>query len=178
MSIQAMLRGSWSYEVLCGQMNLVVLPLLTGNEEVDAIEMSKVSARDSVSVYTPNTCMRRQRRVEADGRHHRARVMKRTKFLAPKPNLAKETELRNKAWKLLESEGRKPSVQLEEEERRLNQRVSARWMWTVVQTSVRSWISGEKKREEVCGGLTSLRICFRVLWRRTKKSNSKKMLQF
>ena len=101
-------------EVLCGQMNLVVLPLLTGDEELDAIEMSKVSERDSVSVYTPNTCMRRQRRVEAAGRHHRARVMKRTKFLAPKPNWAKETELRNNAWKLLESEGRKPSVQLEE----------------------------------------------------------------
>ena len=52
-SIQAMLRGSCSYEVLCGQRNLVVLPLLTGDEELDAIEMSKVSERDSVSVTVP-----------------------------------------------------------------------------------------------------------------------------
>ena len=51
--IQAMLRGSWSYEVLCGQMNLVVSSLLTGDEKLDAIEMSKVSERESVSVTVP-----------------------------------------------------------------------------------------------------------------------------
>ena len=34
--------------------------------------------------------------------------------MACKAQSAKETELRNKAWKLLESEGRKPSVQLKE----------------------------------------------------------------
>ena len=34
-------------------MNLVVLPLLTGDEKLDAIEMSKVSERVSVTVTVP-----------------------------------------------------------------------------------------------------------------------------
>ena len=75
--------------VLCGKMNFVVLPLRFGDER-DTIEMSKVSERDSVSV-TRQTHMRCPPRVEADGRHHRARVMKRTKFWRAKPNWAKET---------------------------------------------------------------------------------------
>ena len=74
--------------VLCGKMNFVVLPLRFGDEKLDRIEMSKVSERDSVSV-TRQTHMRCPRRVEADGRHHRARVVKRTKILACKAQLGK-----------------------------------------------------------------------------------------
>ena len=55
--------------------------------------------------------------------------------------------MRDKANKKLpESEGRKPSVQFEESVRR-----SATWRWTVMQTSVRTWISEKMNTQQLRG---------------------------
>ena len=96
---------------LCRKMSSVVLVLLFGDEWLDAIEMS---VRSKCQIM-PDTCERCQRRVEADGRHHRARVIKRTKFWRTKPNGQRKPSCATRptnCWSV--KKRKKPFVQFEE----------------------------------------------------------------